>query len=296
MLLLTSVSDLVQVITGAAGTIAVHTDWMDNLSGTVTPGRTNTAAITSATTTTVVASPASSTQRNTKGISISNTDASVTNPITVQHTDGTTVEVLWKGSLLAGERVIFDENGDWFYYDVTGAVKPSSAVTNPNNISTSNQTPAAGTDTILTGSTITIPPSKIKIGSRFRYSITIAKTAAGTVASTFTFRIGTNGGTTADTAVLTFSTGTGTAAIDTGEFELDIVCRGPLTSSAIFQGTLILTHNLSVTGWSTTGVCVASTSSAFDITQTNLTASVSFNGGTSLVATVSLVAADTVNL
>jgi len=43
MLLLTSTSDLVQVVTGQAVTTDVHASWVDNASGTITPGRTNTA-------------------------------------------------------------------------------------------------------------------------------------------------------------------------------------------------------------------------------------------------------------
>ena len=54
MIFLTSTSDIIQVITSAAGSIRVHSTWIDNASGTVTPGRTNLAAITSATTTTAV--------------------------------------------------------------------------------------------------------------------------------------------------------------------------------------------------------------------------------------------------
>jgi len=64
MLLLTSTSDIVRLITGAAAsTIEVHTSYVDVNGTTITPGRTNT-RITTATTTTIVASPAASTQRN----------------------------------------------------------------------------------------------------------------------------------------------------------------------------------------------------------------------------------------
>src|SRR5216683_1091785 len=98
MLLLTSTSDLIQVITGSSGTINVHASWMDNLSGTITPGRTNTATISGAATTTVVGSPASSTQRNVKQLSVHNSHASTSNLITIQHTDGTNIEILWIGT------------------------------------------------------------------------------------------------------------------------------------------------------------------------------------------------------
>src|SRR5262245_52665681 len=97
MLILSSTTDLIQVITGGAGTIDVHASWMDNASGTVVPGRTNT-AITSATTTTVVPSPAAATQRNVKTLHIANRGGSAID-ITVQHTDGSTVSQLHKVSL-----------------------------------------------------------------------------------------------------------------------------------------------------------------------------------------------------
>ena len=49
MLILSSTSDLLRVTTSAAGDVDVHASWVDNASGTITPGRTNTAAITTAT-------------------------------------------------------------------------------------------------------------------------------------------------------------------------------------------------------------------------------------------------------
>jgi hypothetical protein len=127
MLLLTSASDKVQVITDAAGAVKVHASWVDNNAGAITPGRTNTASITGAATSDVVASPASSTQRNVKKLSVRNTHASQAQNITVQHTDGTNVEELWKGALAPGEAVILDAVGVWTLYDSTGAPKPSTA-------------------------------------------------------------------------------------------------------------------------------------------------------------------------
>lgn len=120
MLLLTSTSDVIQVVTGSAGTINVHASWMDNASGTVTPGRTNTATISTAATTTVVGSPAASTQRNVKKLNVYNADAAVTNFVTVQHTDGTNVEKLVAVTLLPGELLILDAVGGWTHYDANG--------------------------------------------------------------------------------------------------------------------------------------------------------------------------------
>lgn len=144
MLLLTSTSDKVQVITGSSGTIKVHASYVDNASGTITPTRTNTASISTNTTTDVVAAPASSTQRNVKHLSVRNTHASVTNAITVQHTDGTTVEELWVGTLLAGESVVFDQYGGWTMYAANGnpkqAVTAFQSITPVNALSISSNT------------------------------------------------------------------------------------------------------------------------------------------------------------
>jgi hypothetical protein len=121
MLLLTSTSDIVRIVTGSAvSTIGVHASWVDNASGTITPGRTNT-NITTATTTTVVAAPASSTQRNVRSLFIENNSATSSTIITVQHFDGTTSVDLANVTLLAGENFMLSETGDWQHHDAQGA-------------------------------------------------------------------------------------------------------------------------------------------------------------------------------
>lgn len=120
MLLLTSTSDIVRVVTASAvSTITVHASYVDNNAGTITPGRTNT-NITTATTTTVVASPGSGVQRNVNGIFITNNNTASSCAITVQHFDGTTSTDLMGFTLLPGENCILDENGDWSHHDASG--------------------------------------------------------------------------------------------------------------------------------------------------------------------------------
>jgi hypothetical protein len=122
LLLLTSTSDLVRVITDASADIEVHASWVDHNAGAITPGRTNTASITGAATTTVVGSPASSTQRNVKLLSIRNNHGSTTCNVDVDHTDGTNAEELIRATLLAGESLVLDAEGRWTHYDVNGGV------------------------------------------------------------------------------------------------------------------------------------------------------------------------------
>jgi len=124
MINLTSTSDLIRVVTSSASQIEVHASYVDFNGTAVTPGRTNTPHITTATTTTVVPSPGSSVQRNLKHLNITNDHASVACIITVEHTDGTTVEELISVTLLSGENMVLGEDGRWTHYDANGAVYP----------------------------------------------------------------------------------------------------------------------------------------------------------------------------
>lgn len=127
MLNLSSTSDLVRVITSAAGDIEVHCSWVDLNGTTVTPGRQNT-SITTAATTTVAPSPGASTTRNVKGLYITNNHASVSNIVSVEHTDGTTPAELMSFVLLPGENMTFSEVGRWTHRDAQGAEYPPAGL------------------------------------------------------------------------------------------------------------------------------------------------------------------------
>jgi len=77
-----------------------------------------------------------------------------------------------------------------------------------NNVSVANQVVTAATLTYLTGSAISVPAGLLRIGTIFRWTMSLTKTAAGTAANSFFVRLGTLG-TTSDTAVCTFTTGAG---------------------------------------------------------------------------------------
>lgn len=119
MLLLTSTSDIIRVVTGSAADIECHASWVDISGTTVTPGRTNTAPITTATTTTIVASPAGSTQRNVKALYIHNTHATVASTVLIQHFDGTNSVDLVNCTLLPDEHLNFNDNGTWVHRTAT---------------------------------------------------------------------------------------------------------------------------------------------------------------------------------
>ena len=122
MILLTSTSDLIQVITGGALAVDVHASWVDLNAGSVTPGRTNT-AISTATTTTVVASPGASTQRTLKTLVIRNKSVSP-DAVTVQHYDGaTTVQLIKIAALPSGSVLSYNEGAGWSVISAAGSLQ-----------------------------------------------------------------------------------------------------------------------------------------------------------------------------
>jgi hypothetical protein len=124
MLLLTSTSDIIRLTTGTAtSTIEVHTSYVDLSGTTVTPGRTN-SRISTASTTTIVGSPAASTQRNVKGVYITNNSSGTSCSVAVEHFDGTNAVELMQFILLSGENMAYREDGSWVHRDANGAEYP----------------------------------------------------------------------------------------------------------------------------------------------------------------------------
>ncbi|MGL4233170.1 MAG: hypothetical protein ACRDAM_15740 [Casimicrobium sp.] len=147
MLNLTSASDLIRVTTGAAAQIEVHASWGDVNGASVVLGRSNTPHITTATTVTVVASPATG-QRNVKHLNITNDHPSQACPVTVEHTDGTTVIELMAFVLLPGENMIFNEEGRWTHRDAQGAEYPPAGLGQYNGRSIVFMKSSTGSDAV----------------------------------------------------------------------------------------------------------------------------------------------------
>jgi hypothetical protein len=183
MLLLASTSDLLRIITGQAVTVDVHASWADLNGTTVTPGRTNT-PITTATTTTVVGSPASLTYRTVKTLCARNRHASSTVDVTVVHTDGTNAMELVKATLAAGDALHYDEHAGFTVRDLYGRVKhietSVAAVTNALNVvvlasDVTNNNAVANTIADVTGLSFAVTS-----GQTYWFEFVIAYTSAAT--------------------------------------------------------------------------------------------------------------------
>lgn len=117
---LTATTDKVQLTTSAACSVDVHASWADLSSGTVTPGRTNT-TISTATTTDIVAAPASSTQRTIQFLAIRNKHASSPVDVTVIFDQNGTDFELHKETLNAGEALEYLEGVGFFRLAAAGS-------------------------------------------------------------------------------------------------------------------------------------------------------------------------------
>lgn len=300
MLLLTSTSDIVRVVTSAAvSTITVHASYVDNNAGTITPGRTNT-NITTNTTTTVVAAPGSGVQRNVKGIYITNNSATASCTVTVQHFDGTTSTDLMGVLLRPGENLGYREDGSWVHRNWDGA-EYSATSTPPVLFNNSSSTVSAGfaADTLLAGSSISLPSGVSVAGLQYEVIFDMVKTAAGTAAPAINIRFGTLG-TTGDASICAMSFAAGTAAVDTGKFTVVGTLRSAGSgTSAVMVGSAMCNHALAATGLITTGASgtgqITTIGGGFNSTTANSILSVSFNGGTSFSGTCNYVQARLLN-
>lgn len=165
-----------------------------------------------------------------------------------------------------------------------------------NNYSVAAQAVSATTRTYITGSAITVPADGFRIGTIITWRFNMTKTAAGSAASTFDIAFGTNG-TTADTARVSFTKPGGSGVVDEALVEIEMVVRGPITSTGVVSGHFKLSHNLNATGHATiSNVNVHTISAAFDLTVASTIVGICITTGASDAITIEQVITDTRNL
>lgn len=150
-MLVLNTAQVLRVVTGSAGTINCHYSYVDINATTgafVGVGSDIPTNITTATTTTLISSPSSGNARNVKGVIIRNSHATTSNAITIQVYDSTDTVEAWYGTLLAGERVIFDENGQFTVYGNDGLLKPGTLANIQQLPAVVSDPTAADTDTL----------------------------------------------------------------------------------------------------------------------------------------------------
>lgn len=169
-------------------------------------------------------------------------------------------------------------------------------VTLLSNFSTADVSAGYASDTYLAGSSIAQPAGGWVAGGRYSCVFDMVKTAAGTAQFTVTLRIGT-GGTTSDASICSFAFAAGTAAADTGTFEVYAHFRSVGGgAAAVVAGVCYCSHALAATGLISTGASgagqIQTTSSGFDSTIPNTIIGLSVNGGASFSGTNKVVEAE----
>ena len=153
------------------------------------------------------------------------------------------------------------------------------------------QSSTFATDIYLAGSYIKFPVAPL-VGTTYKLLFDVTKTNVGTATPTITIRLGT-AGTTSDAITIALAFGAGTAAVDTGLFEVICTFRTVGSgTSAVVQSIARLTSNLATTGLSNAVKAKVGTSSGFNSTTSSLGIGASYNGGTSASHTVTLVRAE----
>ena len=150
MIILKATTETLQITTSAAAAIDYSVSYTDITTTTFSPS-TNEGKISTATTTSVLAAPASSTQRQVKLITISNHDASLSDVIVVQKLiSSTTYNLTPNITLQVGETVQYMDGQGWIYYSATGSVKGSQTAAGSNYQLQFNNNGVLGGDSDLT--------------------------------------------------------------------------------------------------------------------------------------------------
>jgi hypothetical protein len=163
------------------------------------------------------------------------------------------------------------------------------------NASTAGQGPGFSSDTYVTNSNILIPAQRPRVGTVYRCSISVSKTAAGTATPIVNLRYGT-AATTADTAICVHTFSAGTAATDQGMFEVIALFRtvGSGTSAVVQSHCQLISQP--TTGFSSLLKGILVTSSGFNSETASTYLGISINGGTSAAWTVGQVIASLENI
>jgi hypothetical protein len=140
MIVLASTASKLQLVTSAAGAISVDGAYVDRDLTTITAPTDDVGeidvAITTATTTDLLAAPAANHRRNVRHLTVRNTHATVANTCTLQKIITATVYEKMKFTLQPGEYAVIPESGTPFVYDVGGGVKTAIAAPSTRTVLT----------------------------------------------------------------------------------------------------------------------------------------------------------------
>lgn len=189
-------------------------------------------------------------------------------------------------------------NGETVNASDLNAIASSINYDDAGNTALQSQVVVSGTNYYITNSAIAVPTTLV-VGTRFRWRLAMAKTAAGTGAFQIKIYRGTNGS-TADTADVNQSIGTQTAVVDSMLVDVEIVVTTTGASGAYYWTIIPVTEAVTATGFGVvTGPSgqFSGTVSAVALNTANLKFGLAFtaNTGTPTI-TIPLVRAEAQNI
>lgn len=183
---------------------------------------------------------------------------------------------------------IYEDGQGWQIYSssglmVTGGLVLANGLGTP---STATQLLTASTQAVITGTLATLATNALKVGSRFRFIFSTAKTGAGTATWKVDVKWGT-AGTTVDGTIATITSGTNTAAIDKGTWVVEfwITALGSGTSATAAATAVGFNRLTDATGLGSLGPGTSATA-GFDSTLTSPTIHLDATSGASAVQTI----------
>lgn len=131
--------------------------------------------------------------------------------------------------------------------DLNAIATAVNAYSTGGNTALQTQVVVSGTSYYITNSAVSVPSTLI-VGTRFRWTVAMAKTAAGT--GTFQIKLyrGTNGS-TADTADVTQTLGTQTAVVDSMILDVEIVVTATGATGSYYWTVVPTSKAASATGF-----------------------------------------------
>lgn len=111
-----------ELVTSSAASTDWSVSWVDMTTTAFTPGD-GQGNVAGATTTTIAAAPAASTQRGVKAITVVNKSTTTAQTVTIQKDVSATNYSLFTATLQAGESLAWNDGGEWGVFDSTGRRK-----------------------------------------------------------------------------------------------------------------------------------------------------------------------------
>ena len=164
-------TDLLSLVTAQNGAEVVAS-YNDRTATAYGPGNTQVTDISSATTTTILSSPAASAVREPDEISIKNTFAG-SHTMTLNFNRSATLYVVWTVALLENESIAYTHAGGWVAMDANGAVKTTLAISASMVATQADEEAGTSTSLIVTPGRQQFHPSAAKGWAYFNASATI---------------------------------------------------------------------------------------------------------------------------